>query len=164
MTDWLARAVDRYKLAEGERRLKNGNHELYKDSKGIWTICHGWNIQHHGLPDSVCALLDDIIEDNALADLDRFIPWWAEAPDPAKEVLYDMMAGMGWGDHKRGLSTLVSFLTAMQAQDYRQAAALLWDPAKPRAAQRYKYSRDVGERAARNAELLLEAAADAAAG
>lgn len=158
MMDWLARAVERYKRAEGERRLPNGNHALYRCAAGRLTLGHGWNVEDNGLPDTVVAMLDDIIEDNTLCDLDKFIPWWGEAPDAAKEVLYDMMANMGWGNHARGLSTLGSFLTAMQAGDYRAASALLWDQSKPRAAQRFKYSRDVGNRARDNARLLMEAA------
>lgn len=160
MTDWLAEAVERFRRCEGERRLQDGSHKMYMCPAGKWTIGHGWNIEDRGLPDSVVEILDGIIEDSTIEDLDRHLPWWDDAPDAAKAVMYDMMANMGWGGGVRGLSTLRTFLAAMESRSYLRASQLLWDESRPRSEQRYKYSRDVGDRAAENSRMLRGAAKD----
>lgn len=43
------------KVREGEVRMDNGNHKLYKCPADHWTIGWGWNIESRGLPDNIIA-------------------------------------------------------------------------------------------------------------
>ena len=145
----------RVKAFEGERRNASGAHELYTCPAGKQTIGWGYNIEANGIPDRIAELLLEYSREVAKKELDDHIPWWRGMPVRAQVVMLDMCFNMGWGGAGHGLSSLRTFLDAMHAGDYDLAADYLWDPSKPRAFQRYKYSRDVGEhRAGENASLL----------
>lgn len=148
----------RIKDFEGERRKENGNHELYTCPAGHLTIGWGYNIEANGITDRIAELLLKYSRDIAKFELDSHIPWWRKMPLRAQAVMLDMCFNMGWGNGKRGLSSLRTFLDAMHAGDYDLAADYVWNPTKSASEQRYKYSRDVGERrAGANARLLREA-------
>lgn len=150
----------RIKDFEGERRKENGNHELYPDSKGKQTIGWGFNVEDNGIPDWIAELLLKYSKRIAKAELDQHIPWWRNLPLRAQAVMLDMCFNMGWMPRGpgSGLSSLRTFLDAMHAGDYDLAADYIWNPTKSASEQRYKYSRDVGERrAGANARLLREA-------
>lgn len=105
---------------------------------------------------SEAAALHILQEDINIASdlLDKNADWWRHAPWAAQTVMLDMCFNMGWGTGKGGLSSIKSFLDAMQRSQYRAAADMLWLPGLPAAEQRYKYARDVKDRARLNAELL----------
>jgi lysozyme len=54
----------------------------------------------------------------AIADLDRNIPWWRQLNDARQDVLVSMAFNMGWPT----LSTFRNTLAAIKAGDYERAA------------------------------------------
>jgi lysozyme len=106
-------------------------YKAYRDSRGIWTIGVGHNIQadlglrarlsyliSDGLtPADVAALLDHDIA-AACHALDVALPWWRTLDDIRQDVLANMTFNMG-------IATLLTFhgtLAALQAHDWVAAA------------------------------------------
>mgnify|MGYP002134531781 FL=1 len=122
-------------LHEGYRRIR------YRDSEGHWTIGIGRNLDakpfnarerlaigarnldSEGLSYAEVMMLfrRDVAE--AIAELDRHLPWWRGQDEIRRRVLLDMMFNMGPGDRERGLLSFVNTLAHIQAGRYDQAAA-----------------------------------------
>lgn len=130
---------------EGMRRRR------YQDTKGIWTIGIGHNIEaDDAYPYS---LLDEPLTDSQIENLfwndiqesisecDHHCPWWTQMSDARQRVLCNMMFNMGWTK----LRTFVNTLRAMREGRYAQAAsgmrASLW-------------AKQVGDRAERLAKMM----------
>ena len=104
--------------SEGEVRLPNGNHKLYKCPAGKWTVGHGYNIEDNGLPDDIAELLlkrqlneaKEILEDN--------VSFFGELSKKRQLVLIDMCFNMGW-PKLRGFKKMFA---ALEKGDYQEAA------------------------------------------
>lgn len=144
--------LERTKLLEGTAK-RGSRHVPYVCTSGALTVGYGHNLDT-GISERIAQLMLEEDIEVAANMLDRNIAWWRQAPWAVQAVLLDMCFNMGWGTGKSGLSSIKSFLDAMFTRKYRAAADMLWLPGLPAAQQRYKYARDVKERARLNAELL----------
>lgn len=107
---------------EGKRRRR------YRDTKGIWTVGIGHNIEAD--PSYPYTLSDEPLSDeqisnlfwnditNVIAELDSRWPWYTSMTDARQRVLANMCFNMG----ARTLSTFKNTLAAMKAGYYLQAA------------------------------------------
>jgi len=86
---------------EGERRLLNGNHALYRDSKNFVTIAHGYNIEVNGLPDDIARELFRRSLAGAEIDAEK-VPGYAAADSVRQSVVVAMV-------YQMGLHTVLSF-------------------------------------------------------
>ena len=133
--------IDRTKLHEGEVK-KNGRHVMYKDSKGIWTLGYGRNIQERGLSDEEAEFLlrNDLAD--ATKDLFSNHQWVCTLDRVRHDVLVEMVFNMGiarFNGFKR-------MLAAAKARDFEAAAAEMLDS---------KWHKDVGKRAEVLAMIML---------
>lgn len=130
----LAKQLD---IDEGRRK------KLYRDTVGKLTGGVGHNFDDKGLSDAVIDLLLDEDIDDAIADLDRALPWWRNMSDRRQQALANMSFNLG-------ITKLLGFkntLRYMQDGQYELAArgmlASLW-------------ARQVGDRAKRLAKMMAE--------
>lgn len=99
---------------------------LYKDSKGIWTIGVGRNLQDRGISreEANYLLRNDIVTHLEL--LDRHLPWWRDLDEVRQRVLANMAFNLGVGpsdeDPNGKLLTFKNTLAAMARGDYAAAA------------------------------------------
>lgn len=116
--------------------------KLYKDSKGIWTIGIGHNIQDKGISEAICNAIfeEDIFE--PLSDLDTHIPWWRNIDEVRKRVLANMCFNMGW----TVFSEFKNFLAAVQNGNYTDAAEHMKNSL---------WAKEVGIRAERLEHMML---------
>src|SRR5687767_2864891 len=135
-TATFARLIEETADAEG-LRLK-----AYRDSKGIWTIGYGTNLQELEIdrPTAYRWLVDKLQQSEREAQ--RF-PWFAGLTDARKRAIVELIYNMGL---PRVLG-FVKFLTAMSQGDYVTARAEVLDS---------KWRVDVGDvRAKRIADAVL---------
>lgn len=126
---------------EGENRLPNGNHGLYKDTKNIWTIGHGYNIQEHGLPDDIVADLDRRALKAADDDAKK-VPGYFAANDARQSVVAAMVYQMGL----HSVLGFKDFCAHMAASAYNAAADAMLDSEW--------YRRDSPARAKRESDIM----------
>jgi lysozyme len=126
------------------QRHEGRRSKAYKDSRGIWTIGIGHNLQvdptlyphlQHlvdvGLTDQE---IDDLFAHDVLTaskDLDLHLPWWRNLDVTRQAVILDMTFEMGIG----GLMKFTHALASLQAGDYAKAAEQFtesaWDKQVP---------------------------------
>lgn len=133
--------------AEDALRVRLVQHESlklspYRDSKGFLTIGIGHNLDAKPISRRAAfVILEDDIMD-AIADLDRALPWWRQMDAIRRSILTEMCFNLG-------LPRLLSFrkaLGAMQRQDWATAATEMLDS---------KWAReDVGKRANVLADIM----------
>lgn len=132
-------------LDEGRRANR------YRDSRGIWTIGIGHNLQAAPLnyPEPWSnATIDMVLAHDvasSIAKLDRYAPWWRKLAPARQRVLINMCFNMGWGDGAHGLSSFKYFLSLVKAGRYTAAATDMLTT---------KWARQVGARAARLSKLM----------
>lgn len=129
----------------------------YKDTKGIWTIGVGHNIEADPImsksleilktrgitKDEAYALLDkDIREHTAL--LIEALPWAGNLDWNRKSVLIDLCFNMGLGNAKHGLLSFGNTLAHMEADQWADAAEHL---------RKSKWYQDVGPN---RADILIK--------
>lgn len=104
----------------------------YKDSRGIWTIGIGHNIE---VDPALYARLKDLLVNGITMDeaealfrldaakvvngLNAHLPWWTKLDDVRQDVIFDMAFNMGIG----GFLLWRHTLGAIQADRFPQAAA-----------------------------------------
>ena len=130
----------------------------YKDSKGIWTIGVGHNIEAdkvmlkrleelkiHGITkDYALSLLNQDIADHA-KKLILALPWIEKLDDNRASVLLDMSFNMGVGNEKRGLLSFKYTLKLIRTGMYKIASSNIL---------KSQYAKDVGKRAIENAKII----------
>lgn len=70
--------------------------------------------------EAFCLCRNDVY--NAIADLERTLPWYQNAPGELKEVLINMCFNMGIGNSRKGLLSFRNTLKLMQFGQYKAAA------------------------------------------
>ncbi len=85
------------------------------------TIGVGRNIQDNGITEAEAMVLLENDIDSVSRDLTRALPWWTTLDDARREVLANMCFNLGLGT----LLTFKNTLAAVQAGDYKRAAALM---------------------------------------
>lgn len=120
--------------SEGEVKLPNGNHKLYKCPAGKWTMGHGYNVEDNGLPDDIAELLLKRQLNESKEILEANVSCFAELSENRQLVLIDMCFNMGW-PKLRGFKKMFA---ALEKGDYEEAANQMIDS---------KWFRDVGIRA-----------------
>lgn len=127
------------KFDEGDRRVR------YRDTRGIWTIGIGHNLEVSPLPAGwtepltdaqIDALFDHDIA-GTLVRLDQRLPWWRNAPEPVARSLANMGFNMGVGQPAAlgrpasGLMQFTNTLELIRTGHYAAAADALdkslWD-------------------------------------
>jgi lysozyme len=132
----LARLKNQLRKHEGWQRTP------YQDTKGVWTVGAGHNLQN-GPPLSDAAI--ELILDDDIADAERrcrrTFPWFEGLSDVRQTVVVELAFAMGLG----GLGTFRNMLGAMVDGNWNRAADELLDS---------EWARDVGQRAHTLAEML----------
>ena len=129
------RFIKQMRFHEGVRN------KVYKDHLGIETIGVGRNLVDRGLSDEEVDYLltnDITIVEN---ELDNGVSWWRDLDEVRQRAFADLAFNMGLPR----LHGFVKMLDALQRRDYHAAAADLLDS---------KYSKQVGERSNRVAEMI----------
>lgn len=117
----------------------------YVDTVGKITIGVGRNLTDKGLRQTEIDLLlrNDI--DEAIYDLDRFLPWWRSLDEPRRRVMVEMCFNMGIGDGLKGFLSFRNTLEAIRTGRYGDAADGMRDS---------KWATQVGDRADRLARVM----------
>jgi lysozyme len=135
--------MDRSRLQAQLERREGRRHSTYQDSKGLWTIGIGRNVDSRGgrgLSDAEIDLLlaNDI--DRVAAELAGF-PWFAGLDDVRQNVLMDMNFNLGF----TRFAGFKQMLAACARGDFAHAAEEMLDS---------KWRHDVGERAVELAAMM----------
>jgi len=95
--------------------------KAYQDSRGIWTIGVGHNLEANPISDMAIhqVLSDDITEIEGRLDLN--LPWWRSLSEVRQRVLADMCFNLGIGK----LLGFNNTLAAIANGRYSDAAALM---------------------------------------
>lgn len=114
--------VTQLRIDEGVRRRR------YKDTKGIWTIGVGHNIEadpKYPFTEKDEPLKDDQINflllydiDVVVSELDKNVNWWRAMEEVRQRVLANMCFNMGWPT----LAQFKNTLNAMHFSRYAEAA------------------------------------------
>lgn len=112
MITWIENLRSRLKLKEG-LRLK-----MYKDTKDVWTIGYGLNLQNGLTLDEAEWLLDSRMT-TAIGDARAFLSTFDTLGDTRKQALAEMAYNLGLPR----LKLFTKFRTALLKGDYAKAAS-----------------------------------------
>lgn len=124
---------------------------VYFDSNGIPTTGVGHNLRAKPLPNGWTYPLNDVqvttlllndVQEDAVAPLDKHLPWWAQMDAVRQRVIANMCFNMGINE----LLTFHNTLAAMQSGDYAAAEAGMKASA---------WYGQVGQRAVRLCHMML---------
>jgi lysozyme len=130
-------------LLKARLRISEGlKLRMYLDTVGKRTIGYGHNLDAKAisLRAAEIILADDI--QDALDDLDKFLPWWKTLDPIRQTVIADMSFNMGMG----GLLTFRNTLRAIQEGRWRDASEGMLAS---------KWARQTGQRAVKLARIML---------
>lgn len=116
----------------------------YRCTAGKLTIGVGRNLDDNGITSSEAAMLLDHDIENAMAELDKKLPWWKDKPDSVRRVMVNMCFNLGI----TGLLTFKNTLALIEADRYPEAAENML---------KSRWAVQVGARANRLAKLMREA-------
>jgi lysozyme len=119
----------------------------YRDSVGKLTIGVGRNLDDVGITieEARFLLRNDIL--SAIANLDRFLPWWRNMDDVRQRVLVNMMFNLGPGK----LLDFKNTLELLRCGQYMDAANAMLQS---------KWAKQVGARAQRLALMVRDGASN----
>lgn len=141
----LAKTTRLIQLEEG-RKLT-----AYKDSRGIWTIGYGYNLEAHGYSTDECdgltwtqeqadaALADEI--QAVLAELDRRWPKWRDLDEVRQAAIVSSVYQLG----APGASKFFATIHAIQERDFETAATQMLAS---------RWAKQTPARVKRNAEMI----------
>lgn len=121
--------------------------DMYKDTRGNWTVGIGHNLSIAQNTFTVDALFQNDIN-GCEASLDLHWPWWRQLDTVRQRVMLNMIFNMGSGT----LGTFPKFLAAMQAGNWMTAGAEMMNSA---------WAHEVGQRAVRLHQMVLTGIAPA---
>ena len=119
----------------------------YKDHRGNLTIGIGHNLDAKPLSArAIQTIFEDDVAD-AMADLDRFLPWWHQLNAPRQRALINMAFQLGIGSvhYHTGLLAFERLLSALRLEDWTGAYRETLDST---------YAKQTPERAKRIAEVF----------
>lgn len=118
-----AEFVEMVKRHEGAGPIKNGHHQLYRDSVGKQTIGYGRNLDDCGItPEEAEYLLQNDLG-RARSYARQAFPWFDFLDQVRQYVVTELVFWMGIG----GVEGFTHMLGYLQANDYGQAASALLD-------------------------------------
>jgi lysozyme len=135
------RLAKQLEVDEGKKRFP------YICTAGKLTIGIGRNLDAKGVSEKVIALMLEEDIDDAVADLDRELPWWRQLTDARQEVLVNMCFNMGIGNVSKGLLSFRNTLAALKRGDYEATAQGM---------EASKWAVQVGKRAQRLIKMMRE--------
>ena len=142
--DDLLDYIARHECVKGLPNLK-----AYRDSKGIWTIGYGHNLDSKPISAQSARqiFLDDV--EGVVNDCIHAFPWFLELTKERQKAVIDLVFNMGIG----GVQKFHDFTTAMSLGEYNLAAGdlLFTDRNRTKPSQ---YALDVKGRARDNAALI----------
>ncbi|MCP4470166.1 MAG: lysozyme [Gammaproteobacteria bacterium] len=114
--------------------------DMYQDSKGIYTVGVGHNLEDKGISEAVCDLMltEDIEE--AIGDANTF-RWFEDLNQPRQAVIIDMIFNLGLTRFS-GFKRTIKFI---ENELYQSAAKEMLDS---------KWADQVGRRAIRLSEIM----------
>lgn len=136
--------MDRSKLQAELTRDEGKVPYVYKDSLGYDTIGIGHLVDKRKggkLSEAAISFIFNEDVDEAVADLDKALPWWREMTDARQRVLVNMRFNLGL----QGLLSFKNTLAMMQKGDYEGAAKGMLNS---------KWATQVGQRAIRLADMM----------
>mgnify|MGYP001573564491 CR=1 FL=1 len=122
-------------LIDQLRRDEGWKHRAYQDSRGVWTIGCGHNLESTPITDEAIEriLMDDL--EDVLLRCRRF-PWWVSLSEARQGVVVNMAFNLGLG----GFSGFRRMIDALVEGDWNRAADEMLDS---------EWSEQVGARAQR---------------
>lgn len=131
---------------ESELSLEEGkNLKMYLDSLKIPTIGIGHNLRDKPISERACRVIFEDDVNDAIADLDKYLPWWRNEDDVRQNALIDLCFNLG-------IESLLGFKNTLQAwQEHRYEdacqglGASLWATQVGRRAQRIQQMVKTGE-------------------
>lgn len=133
--------MDLIEFHEGRER------KLYKDSRGIWTIGVGHNIQERGLSDAAIDFIFTEDLEDVLQDANTF-PWFASLDPVRQAAIIDMLFNMGLTVFRRFRRTIAY----IQRGEYDRAGEEILRGSRPDG--KSHYYAQVGPRAVRISNML----------
>ena len=121
---------------EGGMRLK-----AYQDSRGVWTIGVGHNLEARPIPRAAGIIIFEADLADTILDVDRMLPWAARLDECRRAVLVNMAYNLGI----HGLLEFRRMLHAAETADWPLAAKEMLDS---------KWATQVGPRAHRLAQQM----------
>ena len=121
---------------EGGMRLK-----AYQDSRGVWTIGVGHNLEARPIPRAAGIIIFEADLADTILDVDRMLPWAARLDECRRAVLVNMAYNLGI----HGLLEFRRMLHAAETADWPLAAKEMLDS---------KWATQVGGRALRLAQQM----------
>ena len=121
---------------EGGMRLK-----AYQDSRGVWTIGVGHNLEARPIPRAAGIIIFEADLADTILDVDRMLPWAARLDECRRAVLVNMAYNLGI----HGLLEFRRMLHAAETADWPLAAKEMLDS---------KWATQVGPRAPRLAQQM----------
>lgn len=124
----LERLQKQLEVEEGKRNL------AYQDSKGIWTIGIGHNVETRPISDLAVKIIFEDDVNTVVELLDKYLPWWRNEDAVRQNALIDLGFNLGVGpseeDKEGKLLTFKNTLKCWKEKDYVGAsnglAASLW--------------------------------------
>lgn len=113
------------KKREGEVRLPNGNHKLYKCPAGYMTIGWGYNIEEHGIDDADAERFLNNGLNIAQGEAAKLVKNWHDLVAARKSVLIDMCFNVGITRLKK----FKKMIAAIEKGDWKKAADEMKDSA-----------------------------------
>ena len=133
--------MDLIEFHEGRER------KLYKDSRGIWTIGVGHNIQERGLSDAAIDFIFTEDLEDVLQDANTF-PWFASLDPVRQAAIIDMLFNMGLSVFRQFRRTIAY----IQRGEYDRAGEEILRGSRPDG--KSHYYAQVGPRAVRISNML----------
>ena len=96
---------------------------LYQDTRKVWTIGIGYNIQARGLPDDIIDMLFDRTVTEAMRECVDNVPGFRTLDDTRQHVLISMVFQMGLA----GVLKFHKMLVALERRDFDTAADEMLD-------------------------------------
>jgi len=97
--------------------------KAYKDSKGIWTIGVGHNLEANPIPQEAVNIIFEADLGAVLRDIHRAFPWFEDLDEVRQAVIIDVVFNMGL-PRFRGFKNTIR---AIEKGNYRKAAEELLD-------------------------------------
>ena len=97
--------------------------KAYQDSRGVWTIGVGHNLEARAIPREAAVLIFEADLADTILDVGKALPWVATLDEPRRAAVLNMAFNLGVA----GLLEFRRALAAMQRQEWAEAAKEMLD-------------------------------------